>query len=112
MASSRLLLRSPTLRSIFSIHHRRSASTAAVASEHAPKDPKEGHAKLRQVLRDYAKKVKATEHQGFRQTLLEERAEYHKKREQMEKKRLLRRQSDAWFDENELEKQIFDILYR
>ncbi|KAI3746885.1 hypothetical protein L6452_09327 [Arctium lappa] len=77
MASSRLLLRSPTLRTIFTAH--RSVSTIAAPSHHndhqrnqeylspnhylnswkPPKDPKEAQAKLNLLRRDYAKKVKA-----------------------------------------------------
>ncbi|KVI08254.1 hypothetical protein Ccrd_013372 [Cynara cardunculus var. scolymus] len=82
MASSRLLLRSPTLRTIFAAHRNqphRSVSTVSQPSHHndhqrnqeylspndylnswkPPKDPKEAQAKLNQLRRDYAKKVKA-----------------------------------------------------
>ncbi|KAL4578445.1 hypothetical protein LXL04_014568 [Taraxacum kok-saghyz] len=77
MASSRLLHRSPTLRTIFTVHRRSVSSTAAPThhNEHQrnqeylspnhylnswkpPKDPKEAQAKLDQLRRDYAKKVK------------------------------------------------------
>lgn len=78
MASPRLLLRSPTLRTIFTVH-RRSVSSTTAPSHHndhqrnqeylspnhylnswkPPKDPKEAQAKLDQLRRDYAKKVKA-----------------------------------------------------
>ncbi|XP_076883811.1 uncharacterized protein LOC143532725 [Bidens hawaiensis] len=76
MATSRLLLRSPTLQTIFTV---RSASTAVTPSHHndhhrnqeylspsnylnswkQPKDPKEAQAQLHQLRREYAKKVKA-----------------------------------------------------
>ncbi|KAI3794948.1 hypothetical protein L1987_37589 [Smallanthus sonchifolius] len=79
MAFSRLLLRSPTLRTVFSVQPNRSVSTAAAPSHHndhqrnqeylssnnylnswkRPKDPKEAQAKLHQLRREYAKKVKA-----------------------------------------------------
>ncbi|KAI7726746.1 hypothetical protein M8C21_026651 [Ambrosia artemisiifolia] len=189
MASKRLLLRSPTIRTIITIPHLRYASTAVTPSHHndhkrnheylspnhylnswnAPKDPKEAQAKLQLLRRDYAKKVKAVRkeyinemevlkiekqrkdeakkealrieseerraaklaekkvkaaerqvaEEEFRQMLLKERAEkleYHKQREQKfmdkkkEKKELLRRESSAWVDENELEKRILDAI--
>ncbi|KAK1411170.1 hypothetical protein QVD17_37716 [Tagetes erecta] len=79
MAISRLLLRSPPLRTIITVNHHRSVSTSITPSHHndhkrnqeyispnnylnswkTPKDPKEAQAKLHQLRREYAKKVKS-----------------------------------------------------
>ncbi|KAJ0467716.1 hypothetical protein HanIR_Chr14g0688351 [Helianthus annuus] len=111
MATSRLFLRSPTLKSILTVHQCRSASTAVAPSHHndhqrnqqylspnnylnswkPPKDPKEAQAKLHHLRREYAKKVKAARKEYIQEMELQR---IEKQRKDEAKKEALRIESE------------------